>query len=325
MMNNSERILNQVSENLIAYLRTHLNKPDVNYAAPLTPIAGGYEAFTAHFRLVNVQPELAEPLVLRLFPTYQSPDKAVMESLVQNSLAAQGYPVPRVWFIGTDKTLLGGAFLIMDFLPGETMLVAAGEAMPLLLGKVQARLHTISPQPLQAALQAHGLAEPRYRRSGRLNWLSGKGETLPWLAESIDWLNENCPPEPEQLAICHGDFHPFNILVKAGRVTAVLDWPGFLIADPVLDVAFTTILGSVAAKQLMPGPDWDAVMAAYLAGYRRERPLDMAHFDYYRMLRCVIAFVDGAGGQAVWTSPAVLQSLAKHVYDIAGIRIVLSD
>ena len=68
----------------------------------------------------------------------------------------------------------------------------------------------------------------------------------------IDWLLENRPPEPERLAVCHGDFHPLNILVQDGIVTGVLDWPGFIIADPALDIANTIVLSTIPFKHIAP-------------------------------------------------------------------------
>jgi len=58
---------------------------------------------------------------------------------------------------------------------------------------------------------------------------------------AIRWLDANPPPvEPE--VICHGDLHPFNLLVgAAGRVT-VLDWSAALVAPAAYDVAFTSLL-----------------------------------------------------------------------------------
>ncbi|MCZ6678380.1 MAG: phosphotransferase, partial [Candidatus Poribacteria bacterium] len=290
---------------------------------PLTPILGGYEAFTYHFKLKGVQPELAKPLVLRLFRRYRNPDQAIRESVVQNALTAQGYPAPSVLFTGTDKAHLGGVFLIMNFLPGENMLAAAGQDMPSMLGKAHAALHNISSAPLLNALGAQGFEERHFRLSGRLRSLSTKSKSLPWLEEGVQWLIENRPPEPEHLAICHGDFHPLNILVKDEKVTAVLDWPGFLIGDPIMDVAVTTVLCTIAARHLLPTQNWDEIREKYLEAYRSERSLDMEHLDYYRMLRCVVALIGGAEGQEVWTAPFALKSLITHVHDIANIRVVL--
>ena len=53
--------------------------------------------------------------------------------------------------------------------------------------------------------------------------------------------------------ICHGDFHPRNLLVAAGQVTGVLDWPNALVADAELDVAPTlNILRFVPADLAAP-------------------------------------------------------------------------
>ena len=321
-MNNVENSLDQVSDKLMAYLRTELNNANISYDIPLTPIVGGYEAFTYRFKLKSVQSELSKPLVLRLFREYANPYQAVSESAVQNALAAQGYPAPSVWFTGADKAHLGGAFLIMDFLPGETMLAAAHQDLPSMLGKAHAALHDMAPAPLLKALLAQGFEEQNYRLSGRLHWLTATGKSLPWLEESIQWLIENRPLEPDRLAICHGDFHPLNILVKDGNVTAVLDWPGFLIGDAVMDVAFTIVLCTIAAKVLLPTKNWAEIIPKYLEAYRSERSLNMAHLDYYRMLRCVTAFVNGAEGQEAWRSLPALKSLTEHVHDIAKIRVI---
>jgi aminoglycoside phosphotransferase (APT) family kinase protein len=322
-MNNSAKPLEQVSDKLMAYLRTELNNTNIGYDIPLTPIVGGYETFTYHFKLKGVQSELAKPLVLRLFQEYRDPGQAIGESTVQNALAALGYPVPSVLFTGTDKAHLGGAFLIMEFLPGESMLVAAEEDMPLLLGKAHAALHNIDPAPLQKALIVKGLDEHGYRLNGRLNGWSNKSKIFPWLEESVQWLIKNRPPEPKDLAICHGDFHPLNILIKDGKVTAVLDWPGFMIGDAIMDVAFTMVLCSAVARHLLPTQNWDNFMSKYLEAYKSERPPDMTNLDYYRMLRCIIAFVDGAEGQEIWTTPSILTNLIGHVHDITKINVVL--
>ena len=322
-MNNAENSLEQVSDKLLTYLRAEFNDTSISYDIPLTPIIGGYETSTYHFNLGGVEPESSRPLVLRLFPEYANPYQAISESAVQNALAAQGYPAPSVLFASRDKVHLGGAFLIMEFMPGKTMLAAAPQGLPSMLGRCHAALHNIAPAPLLKALRAQGFEEQHYRLSGRSDWLVGRIRTLPWLEESIQWLLENMPLEPEHLVICHGDFHPLNILVKDGRVSAVLDWPGFMIGDAIMDVANTIVLLTMAAEVLLPTEDWAEGIPKYLEAYRSECFLDDTHLDYYRMLRCVASFVHGAEGQEVWKSPPALRALTEHVYEISNIRVVL--
>ena len=137
----------------------------------------------------------------------------------------------------------------------------------------------------------------------------------------MDWLLNNRPPEPERLAVCHGDLHPLNVLVQDDKVTAVLDWPNFLIADPAMDVAFTVLLLSIASSLFLPTLDLETGLARYYAAYRSNRPLDLSHLDYYRVLRCVMAFVDGAEGQEAWTSPLAVANLTTWVRQVTGIHV----
>jgi aminoglycoside phosphotransferase (APT) family kinase protein len=324
-MNKAKYSLDQLSDKLLGYLKIELSNTDIGYDISLTPIIGGYETVTYRFKLKGVQSELARPLVLRLFQEYRNPEQAISESVVQNALAAQGYPVPSVWLTSTNKAHIGGAFLIMDFLPGETMLAAADENMPSMLGKTHAALHNIDSTPLLKKITAQNLEEHRFRLSGRFKWLTNKVKVLSWLDESVQWLIEHRPPEPGNLVICHGDFHPMNILVKNGKVTGVLDWPGFMIGDAIMDVAFTMVLCNIPARHLLPTQNWDEVISRYLAAYRNERSLEMTYLDYYRTLRCIIALVDGAEGQKVWSTPLALNSLTELIHDIAKIHVALPD
>ena len=42
--------------------------------------------------------------------------------------------------------------------------------------------------------------------------------------------------------ICHGDLHPFNLLVDADGDITVIDWTAAIRAEPAYDVAFTAML-----------------------------------------------------------------------------------
>lgn len=317
----SEPSLEQVSDNLIAYLRSEINDPDVDYDAQLTRILGGYDTFIYHFRLKGVQKELADRLVLRLFRESNNPDKAIREGVVQNVLAEQGYPAPSVFFTCTNKSLLGGAFLIMEFLPGKTMLGAAMENPGTVLGTIHAKLHSIDPEPIAKALRDQGFEEPSYRISGRYFWLNEMRFRFPWLQETAQWLVDNRPKESDNPSICHGDFHPLNILVDRGKVSGILDWPGFVIADPIMDVANTIFIMEIPARHLLPDLRAEEFIPRYLSGYRDVRTLDLQNLDYYRVLRCVAALVEGKEGQEIWNIPAMAKDLIDLIRDVTGIRI----
>lgn len=201
------------------------------------------------------------------------------------------------------------------------MMTAPFETIPGMMGATHAHLHSIDPEPIVRTLGERGFEECRYRLSGRFDGLQDRARRHPWLCEGVDWLLENRPPEPTRLAICHGDFHPLNILVKDGRVTGVLDWPGFVVADPVLDIANTVTLTAISAKHLLRLEAWEIAVEMYLDAYQAQRPLDLQDLDYYRARRCIIALADGAGGHQVWQHPGIVQDLIATTHELTGIRI----
>jgi aminoglycoside phosphotransferase (APT) family kinase protein len=313
--------LEQLSHGLINYLRVQLDNASIGYETPLTPMKGGYETSMYRFALSGTEGELARDLVLRLFPPHYAPGVATWESTVQNTLADQGFPIPRAYLACTDPSILGGAFFIMALLPGELMMTLPFEDIIGLLAKAHAELHSLDPGPLVSSLREQGFAESSYRFVWVLEELREVANTYPWLGEGIDWLVEHCPPEPERLSVCHGDFHPLNVLVQDGQVAGIVDWGGVRIADPVLDIANTVVLAMVPARHLFSLPGWDQFRAMYLDAYRAHRPLDLRHLDYYQARRCIIALWEGVQGHQVWQMPAVVEDLIGQVHDATGIRI----
>jgi aminoglycoside phosphotransferase (APT) family kinase protein len=280
--------IDQVSGKLIAYLRDQLNEPMIGYESALTQLEGGFETHIYRFELKGAHKEFTKPLVLRLYPESSGIGSVVWESIVQNALAAEGYPVAKVRMLCVDMSILGGAFFIMDFLPGEAMAAAPVETIPELLGKAHAALHSIDPKPLVKSLGERGIDESLCRLDNRFEGLKDKASKFPWLRDAVDWLIERRPPEPEQLALCHHDFHPGNILVQGGMVTGVLDWPGFLIADPALDIANTIVLVSIPFKHLAP-----------------PLGLDFSSVDWF------------------WLHPPILKDLLDTIYSVTGIQITM--
>ena len=140
--------IDHTSENLITYLRDQLNDAMIGYASPPTQLQGGLATRIYRFQLKGAQKEFTEPLVLRFYPEYYDTEGAVWEGAVQNALAAQGYPAAKIRILCTDKSILGGAFFIMDFLPGKPMAMRGwktspdywGEPMPPCIALIQGPL-----------------------------------------------------------------------------------------------------------------------------------------------------------------------------------------
>ncbi|MFW9822717.1 MAG: phosphotransferase [Candidatus Thorarchaeota archaeon] len=312
---------------LLSYLREQIHDSAIDYATPLTTLKGGFETFMFSFKLKNVKKELNPHMVLRIFPEYYGPNNAVWEGTIQNTLASEGYPVPKAHFICPDKALLGGAFLIMDFLPGEPMMKAS-QNVPEMLGKTHTKLHKIDPKLLIKALKKHGFNKNSYLfiKTYNNDLKTAKKSELPWVLDIAEWLINNRPPEPKKLAICHGDFHPYNILIQDAKITGVLDWGSTFIGDPTIDIANTIKLITIFSKHFPLGPEYQSLdinkfSQKYLDTYNAEIPLDKEKVNYYGVVRTLTALIEGLKGNTTLRHPPLVKDLLEFIHEITGIRI----
>ena len=314
--------LEKLSKSLIKYIRKELNQKSADYLESPVRLTGGYDTLICRFELKGVEEHLARPSVLRVFDERRS-YQAYFEGTVQNALADQGYPVPAVYFTCMDENVLGNTFIIMDYIEGETLdkLNMPIDQLITILGKTHAQLHRLDPKPVIEKITKSGVNNRFISYEGRLErLLTSVNMNYPWLKNVLEWLYENRPDNPDVLSICHGDFHPMNILSKSGEIQAVLDWSNFLIGDPAMDVAFTLALIS-PAKLLFPDLDMAQLKDIYLKAYRDTRPLDEKNIAYYSAAKSIQALRDGAEGQLIWQHPEIVQLLVAFIYETTNIII----
>ncbi len=244
-----------VAGSLLTYLRTTSGAQELAYAEPPQQIVGGYDTRIYAFQLANAPASFSGPLILRLFAEDDDPLRARWEGAVQTAVAEMDYPAPRVLAANSGTDTLGAAFLVMKRLPGRPMLQAATfaamlrqafrllTAYPGVLAQYQARLHALDTGPLLRAIEAEGLPAAGPSEAGisrRSATLDGQLEQLAHRIErlslegchpALQWLLDNRPSNPARPVICHGDFHPINILMAEGVVTGVVDWSMTTVAD----------------------------------------------------------------------------------------------
>ncbi len=148
----------EIADPLLAYLREEMNDAGVGFVAPPASLLGGQETRLFRFKLAGAPREWSVPLVLRVFTQAQPRQRAVWEAAVQNSLAELGYPAPPVLLAGADDGI-GGPFVIMHAMPGETLMTAEPQRIPGMLGAAHAALHELDTAPLMESLP-----RPRHRR-----------------------------------------------------------------------------------------------------------------------------------------------------------------
>jgi aminoglycoside phosphotransferase (APT) family kinase protein len=241
----------EIAVQLLQYLRETNQTDSLAYLEGPTRIGGGFESSIFGLRLSCAPDSFSGPLVLRLFDDFHPPERARLEATAHNTLVKLGYPAPRVFVTGTDKRVLGGAFLVMERIIGHTLAAdfeglgqgrSVGELVRFLMrvprifrkmsrtmAAAQFSLHELPAEPLMRAMEAEGLSVNAITFGGRLESLTHQTQHagLSGLRAGAIWLVEHRPAETTPPAICHCDFQPFNILAQDGRVTGVLLSPAY--------------------------------------------------------------------------------------------------
>jgi aminoglycoside phosphotransferase (APT) family kinase protein len=356
-----------VAAGLLAHLRATLGEPGLTYAEPPVRVIGGFDTLIYSFRLKTAAEGWSGPLILRVFRRHADPLRARWESAVQTALVQMGYPAPRVALVGTTTEVVGGAFVIMERLPGKMMLedvfkpARLFSALPRILSEVprvvaeaQVRLHALDPGPLLRALEAEGLPAQSVGPAGvsqRMATVDGQldqvqrrieGAALDGLKTGLQWLLEHRPPEPEERVICHGDFHPLNILMEGETVSGVIDWVNTTVADPAYDVGNTNVLLRLAplefplVLELIGAVARPILARRYYAAYRRLRSVNPEAMKYYEALRCVVELawvgerrladagvIEPRSGPNPWGAPPATNRLVSHFREITGVTLTL--
>jgi aminoglycoside phosphotransferase (APT) family kinase protein len=196
----------------------------VEFAEPPFAISGGFETLIFAFRLAQAPPAFAGPLILRMFREADAEPRARFEASVHGAVAQLGYPAPAVRYWSSDASVLGGVFLILERLAGEN-LFARGVSpallrLPKLLADAQLRLHALA-RTGAAHARSGGLpgrapvAWHRARRDRRIRELARPRRPRARVA----WLRAT-PARAGAAVVCHGGFHPLNVLAEAGASPA---------------------------------------------------------------------------------------------------------
>jgi aminoglycoside phosphotransferase (APT) family kinase protein len=316
----------EIAKRLLYYLARAFGCPDAVYLAGPVRVQGGFDAAIFGFTLDRVPPPLVGPLILRLGHANADPGRVKLETVVQNTLAEMGFPAPRVMVTEGEPGVLGGPFMVMTQLSGQTLahgiegfgadtsLVGQLQLLfnlPAILARtidqwvdMQIRLHQLPAEPLLRAVTTAGIDPGAITFEGQLARLRAIVErcALTGLEPALAWLDNRRPPQPRETTICHGDFHPLNILADKNQPTGVIDWANAVIAEPAMDVG--SAIANISALPLsLP---WALRVAAhsvigaalrrYERAYRELRPLDDQAVLYYEVFRAV--------AQLVWVGQA---------------------
>jgi len=280
-----------VSESLRDYLRLRLGVRDLDYLQTPSSITEGYTTYIYRFQLVasdELPEEFQRPLILRAYSSISGLPQLQHESAIQKYLHDRGYPVAKPLLVEESDDLLGGPFMIVEMLPGRTLLDELFRRFwrivhaPIEMAEMQARLHR---------MPTDGFPAPPDFLTRQFQDLHDIIEDydLHGLWPALDWLEENRPPEPARPSIIHLDFHPMNMLCRWRRCTGILDWSDADLGDRHADIASSLVLIRSAPDAIarttwqwlttLPGR-W-MFWKSYLNAYSNRLPLDEHRLAYY--------------------------------------------
>jgi aminoglycoside phosphotransferase (APT) family kinase protein len=110
---------------------------------------------------------------------------------------------------------------------------------------------------------------------------------------------------PHGDAICHGDYHPGNVLLGADGVPTLIDWTGATRGDAIGDFARTRLMlqvgelppGSPAAMRMLVGIGRGALWRLYEREYRRIRPIDADLLDRWTLVAATNRLTEDIPGE----------------------------
>jgi len=222
------------------------------------------------------------------------------EFQVMHALRKTGFPVPHVYALCDDDTVVGTPFYVMEYIAGRifwnvTFPQVSREARPKYFDAMNAtiaQLHCVDYGAI--GLGEYGRRDyyfarqiARWSRQYRAD-LEDAGRDVS-MERVIDWLSAHIP-EGDETRIVHGDFLADNLIFHPTepRVIAVLDWELSTLGHPLADFIYHVMMYRLPPRAVagLLGADLRALNipheSQYVADYCvRTGRQEIAHLDFY--------------------------------------------
>jgi aminoglycoside phosphotransferase (APT) family kinase protein len=187
--------------------------------------------------------------VAKLLPSAHAIER---EFAVMSGLQGTDVPVPRMYALCEDESVIGRAFYVMEFMQGRVlwdqslpgMTPAERTAIYNESNRVIAALHSV--KFAERGLASYGKPGNYFERQiGR--WSKQYTASITQPIEEMDqlmaWLPANMPAsarDENRVSIVHGDFRLDNLMFHPTepRVVAVLDWELSTLGHPLADFSY---------------------------------------------------------------------------------------
>ncbi len=187
--------------------------------------------------------------VAKLLPSAHAVER---EFAVMRGLHNTGVPVPQMFCLCEDESVIGRAFYVMEFMQGRVlwdqslpgMTPDQRGAMYNEMNRVIAALHTV--KFADVGLSGYGKPGNYFERQiGRWSkqYTASVTQPIAEMDQLMAWLPNNIPAmarDETMVSIVHGDFRMDNLMFDAEqpKVIAVLDWELSTLGHPLADFSY---------------------------------------------------------------------------------------
>lgn len=338
-------LANEVKENLLDYVRLLYPSRKHVTILDLARITDGWETEVYSFILEYESngEHHSDDLILRIYPGDNAEEKSTKEFKVMAKLHDLGFPVPRVYYLGTDQSIFGKPFVMMEKISGQSMgkiIEASSENtrkdMIELFCKIFVDLHGLDVEPfisdpsIATDPSAYDTRNPydyitnllsSFRRV--MARFQTEGLALALFNRLICWLEERRQSVPcQRLSLVHFDYHPFNILIKDDGTPFVIDWTNAAITDYRVDLAWTLLLVSTYGNSEMR----DYILETYerIAGSK------VRTIEYFEVIAATrrlgsIYLSLSAGAEKLGMRPEAVEIMKQEKEHIRNVIRILHD
>ena len=197
--------------------------------------------------------------VAKLLPSAHAIER---EFKVMQGLAGTDVPVPHMYALCEDESIIGRAFYIMEFKAGR---VLWDQSLPGMtpqqrgaiydeMNRVMAALHTVDVT--RQGLADYGKSGNYFERQiGRWSkqYVASVTQPIDEMDKLMAWLPMNMPAsakDDSKVSIVHGDYRMDNLMFAADapQVVAVLDWELSTLGHPLADFSYHCMAWHIPAS-----------------------------------------------------------------------------
>ncbi|WP_039050552.1 phosphotransferase [Comamonas thiooxydans] len=197
--------------------------------------------------------------VAKLLPSAHAIER---EYRVMKGLAGTDVPVPHMYALCEDESVIGRAFYVMEFMEGRVLWDQSLPGMtPAQRAEIYDEMNRVIAALHSVKFAERGLAD--YGKSGNYferqigrwskQYVASVTQPIPEMDKLMEWLPAHMPASARdegRVSIVHGDYRLDNLMFHPTepRVIAVLDWELSTLGHPLADFSYHCMSWHIPAE-----------------------------------------------------------------------------